>query len=181
MAAPSLDTKGLHDLRPSRGATKARKRVGRGPGSGTGKTSGRGQKGQKSRAGSHYMPAGFEGGQMPLHMRIGKLRGSTKKMSMPMGPFRTHTQPVNVSRLSVFDAGTDVTPELLKQAGILRHLREPVKILGNGDFSTKLTVTAHKFSKTAREKIEAAGGTCNVIPGPRPNAKALKALEASQK
>src|SRR3954469_11547030 len=99
-----MEDKGLHNLRPAKGATKARKRVGRGPASGTGKTAGRGTKGQKSRSGSHNMRPGFEGGQMPIYMRIGKLRGSTHKMSMPMGPFRTHTQPVNVEALSVFEA-----------------------------------------------------------------------------
>lgn len=161
-----LEEKGLHSLAPAMGSTKVRKRVGRGPASGSGKTSGRGQKGQKSRSGSHNMPAGFAGGQMPLYMRISKLRGSNKKMSMPMGPFRTHTQPVNVHQLAQFEAGTEVTPDLLKQAGILKHLRHPVKVLGNGDLSVKLTVVAHGFSSSAVEKIEAAGGTVSRIPGP---------------
>jgi large subunit ribosomal protein L15 len=158
-----MEDKGLHNLAPADGSTKERKRVGRGPGSGTGKRSGRGQKGQKSRSGSHMMRAGFEGGQNPLYMRISKLRGSTKKMSMPMGPFRTHTQPVNLEQLAAFEAGTEVTPALLLQAGILRHLRHPVKVLGRGELGVKLTVTAHGFSKSAREAIEAAGGTVNVI------------------
>jgi large subunit ribosomal protein L15 len=166
-----MESKGLHNLKPAAGATKARKRVGRGPASGTGKTSGRGIKGQKSRAGSHYMPAGFEGGQMPIYMRVSKLRGSTKKMSMPIGPFRTYTSPVNVEQLAGFEAGTEVTPELLRQAGVLRHLRHPVKILGRGELSVKLTVTAHAVSASAREKIEAAGGTIQLIAGPKPHGR----------
>src|SRR4051795_12026808 len=104
---------GLHNLSPTPGSTKERKRVGRGAGSGTGKTSGRGQKGQKSRSGSHSMRPGFEGGQMPLYMRLGKLPGPNHRKSMPMGPFRTHTTPVNISSLDRFDEGVEVTPELL--------------------------------------------------------------------
>jgi large subunit ribosomal protein L15 len=165
---------GLHTLRPAKGATKVRKRVGRGPASGTGKTSGRGHKGQKARSGHHYMPAGFEGGQMPLYMRISKSRGSTKKMSMPMGPFRTHTQGVNVEKLGRFDAGTEVTPELLKKSGLVGHLRHPVKILGNGELTVKLSVTANAFSASAKEKIEAAGGTATLIPKRAPQVKGTK-------
>jgi large subunit ribosomal protein L15 len=172
-----LDSKGLHNLSPSKGATKARKRIGRGPGSGTGgHTVGRGQKGLKSRSGGKVR-AGFEGGQMPLYMRVAKLRGSNKKMSMPMGPFRTHTLPVNVEQLSVFEAGTEVTPELLKQAGNLKHLKHPVKVLGNGDLSVKLSVTVHAVSASAREKIEAAGGTVSLIEGPKPHGRELAKIE----
>jgi len=149
----------LHTLKPADGSHRERKRVGRGPGSGSGKTSGRGQKGQKSRSGSHAMRAGFEGGQMPLYMRLGKLRGPNHKKSMPMGPFRTTTTPVNVRDLARFDAGTEVTPELLKQAGVVRTLKHPIKILGSGELSVKLTVQAHGFSARAVELIEGAGGT----------------------
>ncbi len=175
-----MEDKGLHNLSPAPGATKNRKRVGRGPGSGTGKRSGRGQKGQKARAGSHNVRPGFEGGQMPVYMRLGKLRGSTHKMSMPMGPFRTFTQPVNVEALSVFDAGTRVTPELLRERGILRNLKHPVKILGDGELGVKLTVVASKFSKSAVAKIEAAGGTVELIPGPKPNGKGLEKLRKAE-
>ena len=137
-----------------------RKRVGRGLGSGKGRYSGRGLKGQKSRAGSHKMRAGFEGGQMPTYMRMPKQRGNTSKDAMPVGPFRTFTQGVNLRDLEArFDAGADVTPEALKELGLIRSLRRDVKILGHGDLTKKLTVSAHRFSATAREKIEAAGGT----------------------
>ena len=121
--ADEAPTPALHELRPAEGSHRARKRVGRGAGSGTGKTSGRGQKGQKSRSGSHSMRAGFEGGQMPLYMRLGKLRGPNHRKSMPMGPFRTHTTPVNVRDLERFDAGVEVTPDLLKTAGVVKSLR----------------------------------------------------------
>ncbi|HSS84887.1 MAG TPA: 50S ribosomal protein L15, partial [Reyranella sp.] len=136
----------LHTLKPAEGSHRERKRVGRGHGSGSGKTSGRGQKGQKSRSGSHSMRPGFEGGQMPLYMRLGKLRGPNHRKSMPMGPFRTHTTPVNVRELARFDAGTEVTPELLKQAGVVRSLKHPIKVLGSGELTVKLTVHAHRFS-----------------------------------
>jgi large subunit ribosomal protein L15 len=149
----------LHDLAPAPGSHRERKRVGRGPGSGKGKTSGRGQKGQKSRSGSHRMRAGFEGGQMPLYMRVGKLRGPNNRTSMPMGPFRTHTAPVNVGALDRFDAGTEVTPELLAGARLVRGKGTSVKILGDGELTKKLTVHAHGFSKRAIEAIEAAGGS----------------------
>jgi large subunit ribosomal protein L15 len=171
-----LEEKGLHDLTPATGATRARKRVGRGPASGTGKTSGRGTKGQNSRSGGGVRP-GFEGGQMPLYMRVGKLRGSNKKMSMPMGPFRTHTLPVNVEQLARFEAGTEVTPELLRQAGILRHLKHPVKLLGRGDLSVKLTVHVHQISESAKAKVEAAGGSVVLIAGPKPHGRELKRIE----
>src|SRR3954468_6138856 len=148
----------LSTLKPAE-ARRDRKRVGRGLGSGKGRYSGRGIKGQKSRSGSAKMRAGFEGGQMPIAMRIGKSRGNTSKDAMPVGPFRTYTQPVNVAALARFDAGTEVTPELLKSAGLIRSVRKDVKILGKGDLDVKLTVSAHAVSATAREKIEAAGGS----------------------
>jgi large subunit ribosomal protein L15 len=165
MADETNAAPGLHELRPAEGSHRDRKRVGRGEGSGKGKTSGRGQKGQKSRAGSHRMRAGFEGGQMPLYMRLGKLRGPNHRKSMPMGPFRTYTTPVNVGALERFDAGVEVTPDLLKAAGVVRTLRHPVKILGDGELSTKLTVHAHAFSRRAAEAIESAGGKAVVIGG----------------
>lgn len=160
------DDLNLSNLQPAQ-PRKDRKRVGRGMGSGTGRYSGRGLKGQKSRSGSHAMRAGFEGGQMPIYMRIGKSRGNTSKDAMPIGPFRTYTQPVNVSALEKFDAGTEITPELLKQAGLIRSIRKDVKILGNGELTTKLTVAAHGVSATAREKIEAAGGTVTLLREPK--------------
>src|SRR4029079_11440396 len=155
----------LHELKPAPGSHRERKRIGRGAGSGSGKTSGRGQKGQKSRSGSHRLRAGFEGGQMPLYMRLGKLRGPNHRKSMPMGPFRTHTTPVNVRDLERFDAGVEVTPDLLKAAGGVRTLRHPVKILGDGELSRGLTVHAHAFSRRAAELIEGAGGKAVVIGG----------------
>lgn len=156
----------LSNLKPAQ-ARKDRKRIGRGMGSGKGRYSGRGLKGQKSRSGSAKMREGFEGGQMPIYMRIGKLRGNTSKDAMPVGPFRTYTQPVNVAALSRFDAGTEVTPELLKEAGLIRTTRKDVKILGNGELTVKLTVSAHGVSATAREKIEAAGGTVTLLREPK--------------
>jgi large subunit ribosomal protein L15 len=145
-------------------------------GSGKGRYAGRGIKGQKSRSGSHKMRAGFEGGQMPIYMRLGKKRGSTSKDAMPVGPFRTVTQGVNVRDLErVFDAGTEVTPELLKAKRLIRSIRIDVKILGQGDLSTKLTVSAHGFSKSAREKIEAAGGEVVWLRGePKPKVKKVR-------
>jgi large subunit ribosomal protein L15 len=163
MASEQLN---LSNLKPAQ-ARKDRKRVGRGMGSGKGRYSGRGIKGQKSRSGSHKMRAGFEGGQMPVYMRMGKERGSTSKDAMPIGPFRTYSQPVNVSALERFDAGTEVTPELLKQVGAIRTIRQDVKILGNGDLKTKLTVVAHAVSASAREKIEAAGGSVTLLREPK--------------
>src|SRR5579885_3532661 len=158
----SLDT-----LRPAQ-ARKNRKRVGRGPGSGTGRYSGRGIKGQKSRSGSHKMRAGFEGGQMPIYMRIGKLRGSTSKDAMPIGPFRTYTQPVNLRDLEArFEAGEEVTPESLKAKGLIRSIRKDVKLLGVGELTKKLEITVHGASATAREKVEAAGGTLTLLREPR--------------
>jgi large subunit ribosomal protein L15 len=155
----------LSNLKPAQGR-KERKRVGRGLGSGKGRYSGRGIKGQKSRSGSHAMRAGFEGGQMPAYMRMGKQRGSTSKDAMPIGPFRTFTHAVNVRDLVGFDAGTEVTPELLKEKGLIRHLRFDVKILGHGDLGVKLDVSAHAFSKSAVEKIEAAGGSVTWLKPP---------------
>ena len=152
------DELNLSNLKPAQ-PRRNRKRVGRGLGSGKGRYSGRGVKGQKARSGSKKMRVGFEGGQMPLYMRLGKLRGSTSKDAMPIGPFRTATQAVNLRDLELrFDAGEDVTPERLKDAGLIRSLRVDVKILGTGDLTKKLNVTAHAFSQTAREKILAAGG-----------------------
>src|SRR5512139_1533228 len=146
---------GLHTLKPAPGSRRPRKRLGRGPGTGHGKTSGRGHKGAGARSGSKRKTA-YEGGQNPIHMRMRKLRGPNKKMSMPFEPFRTHTQPVNLATLDErFDDGAEVSPETLKAAGLATR-KHPVKILGNGDLGKKLTVRAHAFSKTAREKIEAA-------------------------
>jgi large subunit ribosomal protein L15 len=154
---------GLHNLQPADGSRKKRKRVGRGHGSGHGKTSGRGHKGYGSRAGAKDR-ARFEGGQNPIHMRMRKLRGPNKKMSMPFEPFRTHTQPVNLADLEArFDAGAEVTPEALKAAGLATRRDVPVKILGRGELTKKLTVSAHGFSKAAREAIESAGGTATVL------------------
>jgi len=160
------DELNLSNLQPAQ-PRKDRKRVGRGLGSGKGRYSGRGIKGQKSRAGSHYMPAGFEGGQMPIDMRVGKLRGNTSADAMPIGPFRTYSQPVNVGSLDErFDAGADVTLEALKAAGLISKLSVDVKILGEGELTKKLSVTAHSFSKSAVEKIEAAGGTITRLREP---------------
>jgi large subunit ribosomal protein L15 len=156
----------LSGLRPAQ-KRKARKRVGRGLGSGHGRYAGRGIKGQKSRAGSHTMRAGFEGGQMPLYMRLGKQRGSTSKDAMPVGPHRTSTQPVNVRDLErVFPDGADVTLEELLASGLVSTLRIDVKVLGDGDLTKRLAVTAHRFSGTARTKIEAAGGTVTQLREP---------------
>src|SRR5690348_8061024 len=144
-----------------------RKRVGRGLGSGKGRYSGRGIKGQKSRAGSHRMRAGFEGGQMPLAMRLPKLRGNTSRDAMPVGPFRTYSQPVNIRDLDRFDAAEEVTPESLKAKGLIRSIRKDVKLLGVGELSKKLNVTVHAASAAAREKIEAAGGTLTLLKEPK--------------
>jgi large subunit ribosomal protein L15 len=156
---------GLHSLAPAPGSRRPRKRVGRGEGSGTGKTSGRGQKGAGSRSGSKRR-ANFEGGQMPIHMRMRKLRGPHMKKSMPFEPFRTHTQPVNISALeSRFEAGTEVTIELMKAHGLGSRKDVPVKVLAKGELSKALTVHAHAFSAGARERIEAAGGSCKIVDG----------------
>jgi large subunit ribosomal protein L15 len=144
---------GVQDLRPAPGATRSRKRVGRGPGSGHGKTAGRGNKGQKSRSGYRHQ-RGFEGGQMPLHRRVPK-RGFTNI-------FRTEYDVVNLSALDRFDAGETVTPERLVERR-LAHGRRPVKILGDGELKKALTVSAHKFSASAKTRIEAAGGSCEIL------------------
>ena len=155
---------GLHTLAPPKGARRARKRVGRGEGSGHGRTAGRGQKGAGSRSGSKRK-AGHEGGQNPLHMRMRKLRGPHMKKSMPFEPFRTRTQGVNLADLNRFDDGAEVTPESLRARGLATRKRIPVKILGRGALERKnLKVTAHAFSASAREKIEAAGGNCTIAP-----------------
>ena len=157
------ETVGLHSLSPAPGSKKNRKRVGRGHGSGTGKTSGRGHKGWGSRSGAKDRSR-FEGGQYPIQMRMRKLRGPNKKMSMPFEPFRTHTQPVNVEDLEArFDKGAEVTPAALRAAGLATRRDVPVKVLGRGEITKPLTVHAHGFSKSAREAIEGAGGTCQVL------------------
>jgi large subunit ribosomal protein L15 len=157
------DDFGLHTLRPAPNSRKARKRVGRGEGSGTGKTSGRGQKGAGSRSGHRERPR-FEGGQMPIHMRMGKLRGPHMKKSMPFEPFRTQTQPVNIGDLDArFDKGDAVTLEAMRDKGLGTRKGVPVKVLAKGEISKPLTVHAHRFSAAAREAIEAAGGTCQVV------------------
>jgi large subunit ribosomal protein L15 len=155
---------GLHSLKPAPGSRHRKKRVGRGEGSGVGKTSGRGQKGAGSRSGSKRK-LNLEGGQMPIHMRLRKLRGPHMKKSMPFEQYgRTHTQPVNLRDLEQrFDDGAEVNPAELSSKGLATRKDVPVKVLGQGDLSKKLTVHAHGFSKTAREKIEGAGGVCVII------------------
>ena len=160
------DELNLSNLKPAQ-PRKDRKRIGRGPGSGKGRYAGRGIKGQKSRSGSHKMPPGFEGGQMPIDMRMGKLRGNTSADAMPIGPFRTYSQPVNVGDLEQrFDSGAEVTPEALQAAGLVRKLSVDVKVLGEGELTKKLSVTAHTFSRSAVEKIEAAGGSVTRLRPP---------------
>src|SRR5215208_9099 len=161
------DDLNLSNLQPAQ-ARKDRKRVGRGLGSGKGRYSGRGLKGQKSRSGSHKMRPGFEGGQNPLYMRLGKQRGPYSKDAMPMGPHRTFTQPVNVASLEQhFDAGAEVTIEALAEKGLVRNTRTDVKLLGQGDLKTKLGITVHAASATAREKVEAAGGSLTLLREPK--------------
>jgi|SRR5215211_4923892 len=156
---------GLHSLKPAPGSRKPRKRIGRGEGSGTGKTSGRGHKGAGSRSGSKSR-SNFEGGQMPIHMRMRKLRGPHMKKSMPFEPFRTHTQAVNLKDLEArFDKGAEVTLEALAGRGLGTRKGVPVKILAKGELSKPLTVHAHAFSASARTAIEGAGGTCVVVEG----------------
>ena len=147
---------GAHELRPDRGATHAKRRVGRGNSSGTGTYAGKGLKGQKSRSGKNLPYAGFEGGQFPTARKFHVLRGFNNK-------WRVEYQPVNLAALERFEDGASVTPESLKAAGVLRHLREPVKVLGVGDLTKKLNVTAHRFSESAKAKIEAAGGTVTLV------------------
>jgi large subunit ribosomal protein L15 len=144
----------LNNLKPNKGARKARKRLGRGPGSGHGKTAGRGEKGQKSRSG-YSRQLGFEGGQMPLHRRVPK-RGFTNI-------FKTEFNVINLSDLDKFEAGATIDQASLREAGVVKGRVKKLKVLGNGELSKKLTVSADKFSKTAKEKIEAAGGTCQEI------------------
>jgi large subunit ribosomal protein L15 len=153
---------GLHNLKPKSGSKRPRRRVGRGEGSGLGKTSGRGHKGAGARSG-RKRKAGYEGGQNPIHMRMRKLRGPHKKQSMPFEKFRTATQPVNVGDLEErFDAGAEVTPASLKEKGLATR-SDPVKVLARGEISKKLEVHAHGFSAAAKEKIEAAGGSCHTL------------------
>jgi large subunit ribosomal protein L15 len=161
------DDLNLSNLKPAQ-PRKDRKRVGRGLGSGKGRYSGRGLKGQKSRSGSHKMRPGFEGGQNPLYMRLGKQRGPYSKDAMPMGPHRTSTQPVNVAALEErFDAGAEVTPEALAEKGLIRNTRIDVKLLGQGDLKKKLAITVHAASASAREKVEAAGGSLTLLREPK--------------
>jgi len=144
-----------NELSPVPGSRRGRKRVGRGDGSGHGTYSGRGVKGQKSRSGYKMRP-GFEGGQLPLILRLPRKRGFTNI-------FRTEYSVVNMSKLNAFEAGSEVTPESLVTAGLVKSLRHPVKILAEGDINHPLTVKAHKFSSAARAKIEAAGGTAEEV------------------
>src|SRR5579875_2694962 len=154
---------GLHSLKPAPGSRRPRKRIGRGEGSGTGNTSGRGQKGAGSRSGSKSR-ARFEGGQMPIHMRMRKLRGPHMQKSMPFEPFRTQTQPVNLADLEArFESGAAVTLEAMHMRGLATRKNIPVKILAKGELTKPLTVEAHGFSAAARQAIEAAGGTCEII------------------
>ena len=148
---------GLHNLKPAKGSVRNRKRVGRGPGSGLGKTAGRGEKGQKSRSGFARKP-GFEGGQMPLHRRLPK-RGFTN------ADFRKEYATVNLGRLEVFEAGTIVTPELLLKQGIVKRLRDGLKVLADGQLTKALTVHAHRFSGKAQERIATLGGKAELIQG----------------
>lgn len=153
---------GLHNLKPKPGSKRPRKRIGRGEGSGLGKTSGRGHKGAGSRSGSKRK-ANYEGGQNPIHMRMRKLRGPHKKQSMPFENFRTKTQPVNLADLEErFDSGAEVTPESLREKGLATR-KDPVKVLARGEIKKKLEVHAHAFSAAAKEKIEAAGGSCHTL------------------
>jgi len=144
----------LHELKPAAGSRKAPKRVGRGTGSGLGRNAGKGEKGQKARSGGGVRP-GFEGGQMPLYRRLPK-RGFTNI-------FAKEYVELNVDRLNIFGNGTEVTPELLLEKRVVSKLKDGVKILGNGNLEKSLTVKATKFSKSAAEKIEAAGGKVEVI------------------
>jgi len=146
---------GLHDLRPAPGSIRERTRVGRGPGSGRGKTAGRGEKGQKSRSG-FSRKTGFEGGQMPLHRRVPKRGFSNVR-------FRREYAEVNLGRLEIFEAGTIVNPEVLVQHGIVKRLRDGVKILAKGELTKPLIVQAHRFSAKAKERIGGLGGRAEVL------------------
>jgi large subunit ribosomal protein L15 len=174
------DELSLSNLKPAQ-KRKARKRVGRGLGSGKGRYSGRGIKGQKSRAGSHKMRPGFEGGQMPIYMRLPKQRGPYSKDAMPVGPHRTSTVPVNLRDLErVFDDGAEVTLEALLEKGLIKNTRTDVKVLGDGELKKKLSVTAHLFSASAREKIEKAGGTATALRPPREEKKRRPRKKAAE-
>ena len=165
--AVDAESLSLSALRPAQ-KRRSRKRIGRGMGSGKGRYSGRGIKGQKSRSGSHKMRPGFEGGQMPIYMRLPKQRGSTSKDAMPIGPHRTSTQPVNVRDLErVFDDGAEVTLDALVEKGLLKNLRTDVKLLGDGELTKQLTITVHRASQSAKEKIAAAGGTVTELKEPK--------------
>jgi large subunit ribosomal protein L15 len=176
----------LSNLKPA-SPRKNRKRIGRGMGSGKGRYAGRGIKGQKARSGSHKLRAGFEGGQTPIYMRLGKQRGPYSKDAMPIGPHRTFMAAVNVRDLERFDAGAEVTPQSLADAGLVRSAKLEVKILGQGELTKKLSVTAHAFSATAREKIEGAGGSVTALKEPKvkkvrtkPQAQAAEQVEAAE-
>ena len=147
---------GAEELRPDRGATHSKKRVGRGNGSGHGTYAGKGLKGQKSRSGKKKAYDAFEGGQFPSSRKYHVLRDFNNKWRVPF-------QPINLAALERFESGATVTPETLLAAGLLRHLREPVKVLGNGDLTKKLNISAHRFSETAKAKIEKAGGTATLL------------------
>ncbi len=147
---------GAQELRPNRGATHSKKRIGRGNSSGQGTYAGKGLKGQKSRSGKNLPYDSFEGGQFPSSRKFHSLRGFNNK-------WRVEYQPINVAMLERFEAGTTITPETLLAAGLLRHLRQPVKVLGNGELSRSLKVSAHRFSESAKAKIEAAGGAATLI------------------
>jgi large subunit ribosomal protein L15 len=166
----------LSTLKPAQ-ARKDRKRVGRGMGSGKGRYSGRGIKGQKARSGSHKMRAGFEGGQLPVYLRLPKQRGATSKDALPIGPFRTSTAPVNVRDLDRFANGDEVTPESLVEKGLLKNTRTDVKILGNGEISKQLTIRVHAISASAREKIEKAGGTVDLLRQPKAKKERVRKTE----
>jgi large subunit ribosomal protein L15 len=178
---PEADELNLSTLKPAQ-ERKARKRIGRGLGSGKGRYAGRGIKGQKSRSGSHRMRPGFEGGQMPIYMRLGKQRGSTSKDAMPIGPHRTATAGVNVGELErVFDDGATVNVEALVEKRLVKNTRTDVKVLGNGELTKKLLVTAHGFSASARAKIESAGGSATALREPaEPRKNRAKAAPATQ-
>lgn len=161
----------LHDLKPNPGSTKRRKIIGRGVGSGHGKTSTRGHKGNKARG---QVNPNFEGGQTPLHRRLPQLRGF-KPINKKMYAI------VNVQELDVFEAGTEVTPELLVSSGILRDVRDGVKLLGDGELTKKLAVKAHKFSKNAVEKLEAVGGTAETLEPIRRTTRKVHEKQAEDK
>ena len=170
----------LSKLKPAQ-KRRGRKRVGRGLGSGKGRYSGRGIKGQKARSGSHTMRPGFEGGQMPIYMRLPKQRGPYSKDAMPMGPHRTQTVPVNLRDLErVFEDGDEATLEAMVEKGLIKNTRTDVKVLGQGELTKKLAVTAHSFSASAREKIEQAGGSATALRPPREEKKRRRKKAASE-